>query len=413
MKTRLFSYKDLRSIHFVSAVVFLWGLSDAIISFALPIQLEQFVNNLTVFGLLMGVSSLAGALSDPILGFISTRMRYLWFLMAGLFLSAVVAATALIPFTTLVALWLMIAWGLYYEFIEIAIFAYVSRHHKSEEQSRYFGIIYLFMNMAYVFGPAIAGYVLAAGTKTIYEVCLVCIGIALLFLPRLAFLHLRRERVLFQYEVKERYNLKRQLRSFRKVWRYAAIFFVAVFLYNVWDAFIWTLVPIQSIGGNAVVAGILTSIFTLPLAVLSGYAGQVADRFGRNVTFILGLFVASLFTLLFGLQDSVPLQIVTAAISSLGFAFAYPALMGETAREGQDHQSELGNMAAVQRLFVNGGFIFGPVMGGVFAKLFGIQHAFAILGLIMLGCFVPIAGALIHFHIHGRRHRSITAEFDL
>lgn len=413
MKTKMLSYGKLRSIHFVSAVALLWGLSDALVSFYLPIQVESFVNNLTLFGLLFGLSSFIGAVSDPILGYLSSKIRYVLFLLFGLFFSTLVVITAMMPFSLVLVLWLMAGWGLYYEFIEIAIFSYVSRHHNSSEQSRYFGIIFLFLNLAYVFGPLAGGYLLTQGSHTVYSVSLVCLGVALLFLPRLIFLHRRREMPLFKYQKAERYSLRGQLKNFRRVWKYAAVFLIAVFLYNVWDAFVWTLVPIQSIDGNALVAGIITSVFTLPLAVLSGYGGTIADHFGRHVTFIVGLLVASLFTLLFGLQTEVMWQIVTAALSSLGFAFAYPALMGEASREGQEHEAQLGNMAAIQRLFVNAGFIFGPIAGGYFAKSFGIQHAFAALGVIMLACALITAGTLIHFKVTGRLHKTVLAEFDL
>src|SRR5579883_801694 len=146
MRVTILPYRRLRSIHFISAIVLLWGLSDSIISFYVPIQLQSFLHNLALFGWFFGLSSLVGALSDPILGFISNRIRYTILVLAGLFLAAVVAVLALRPFTIILALLLMAAWGLYYEFIEIAIFSYVSRHHKVDEQSRYFGIIYLFLN---------------------------------------------------------------------------------------------------------------------------------------------------------------------------------------------------------------------------------------------------------------------------
>ena len=413
MKTRFLSYGKLKSIHFVSLVVLLWGLSDAMVSFYLPVQVESFVHNLTLFGLLFGLSSFVGAISDPILGYLSSKTRYVLFLLFGLLFSTLVVITAMVPFTMVLVLWLMAGWGLYYEFIEIGLFSYVSRHHDQSEQSRYFGIIYLFLNLAYVFGPLAGGYLLGQGSHTVYTVSLVCLGIAVLFLPRLIFLHRRREVPLFKYQVAERYSFRRQLKNFRKVWKYAAVFLVAVFLYNVWDAFIWTLVPIQSIDGNALVAGLITSIFTLPLAVLSGYGGTVADHFGRHVTFVVGLLVASVFTLLFGLQTEVVWQVVTAGLSSLGFAFAYPALMGETSREGQEHETQLGNIAAIQRLFVNAGFIVGPIAGGYAGKIFGIQQAFTALGVVMLACTVLTIGALIHFKVTGRLHKTVLAEFDL
>ena len=411
MRARFLQYGTLRSIHFISAIAMLWGLSDAIVSFTIPIQVESHLHNLVLFGLLLSISSISGALSDPVLGFISSKTRYVVLLLGGLFLSVLVAVTAMLPLTIILILWLMIAWGLYYEFIEIGIFSYVSRHHRPEQQSRYFGIIYLFMNLAYVVGPLLGGYLLTQGTSVTYSACLIFLGLAIVLLPRLIFLHRHRERPLFAYHETEHYSFRRQVKAFWKVWRYASAFFIAAFLFNVWDAFIWTLVPIQSIGGNALLSGLITSIFTLPLALLSAYGGTIADRFGRNITFMLGLFAAAVFTLGFGLQNNIFWQVPFAGLAALGFAFAAPAFMGETSREGQEHESQLGNIAAVQRMFTNAGFIFGPIAAGLFGNIFGTQRAFAVLGVIMLAFFIPIIGVLVRFHLRGRIHKELTVEF--
>lgn len=413
MKTYLPPFRPLRSIQLLSAIVLLWGLADAIISFYIPIQIQTYVQDLTLFGFLLAFSSLVGAFSDPIIGFLSNRVRYVVLLLAGLLLSTVLAMSALLPFSIILILWLMAIWGIYYECINVAIFSYVSRHQAASGQAKSFGVIYLFVNVAYVIGPIIGGYVFAHGGRTIYGLCLLFIAGALALIPQLAALHKHKEKILLDYQPQPKYSLRKQFKSFRKVWRYAAVFFVAIFLFNVWDAFVWDLVPIQSIGGSAVDAGLITAVFTIPLAVLSGYGGAIADKFGRNVTFLAGLLVASFFTLLFGLQTNTAGALVTAGLSSLGFAFAYPAMMGRTTDEGQDHQSEIGNLAAVQRLFVNGGFILGPIIGGYVAQMVGVRHAFTILGAAMLVIFVLIAGNMVHFHIRGRIHRSIEAELDL
>lgn len=414
MKIKALSYHKLKSIQFVTLITLLWGLSDSLVSFYIPIQMQNFLHNLTLFGFLFAISSVIGAFSDVILGYLSNKMRYITLILIGLVLSVIVVITAVLPFSIILIIWLMAAWGLYYEFIEIGIFSYVSRYHHADEQSKYFGIIYLFMNMAYVIGPLVGGYLAIFGNKAVYGLCIIFLGIAFLLIPRLTALHKRKEKPFLIYSTNpEHYSLKKQLKSFKKVWKYAAIFFIAAFLYNVWDAFVWTLIPIQSIGGNAVLAGVLTSTFTFPLAILEGYGGKIADTFGRNAVFIIGLLVASLFTYLFGQQSNIILKVLMAGISSLGFAFAYPAMMGETAESGQEHQKELGNIAGIQRIFVNGGFILGPIIGGFLGSRFGIQEAFSILGIAMLICFIPIIGAMVRFRVKGRVHKFIFAEFEM
>ena len=118
-------------------------------------------------------------------------------------------------------------------------------------------------------------------------------------------------------------------------------------------------------------------------------------------------------TLLFGLQQAMLPKVLLAGLASLGFAFTYPALMGETSEDGLEHRSELGNIACVQRIFVNAGFVLGPVIGGFVASRYGIQKAFFELGAVMLVCFVPITIAMMRFRVAGRIHKRILAEFDM
>jgi MFS family permease len=85
MKTKLLAYPKIKSIHLISAIALLWGLSDALISFYIPIQMQEFLHNLTLVGLLFSISSVAGALSDPLLGFLSSKQKYTSLLLGGLF----------------------------------------------------------------------------------------------------------------------------------------------------------------------------------------------------------------------------------------------------------------------------------------------------------------------------------------
>jgi MFS family permease len=388
------------SIHFVAIIIFLVGITDSLISFYLPIQMQNFLHNLPLFGFLFGISAFTGACSDFILGSLSNRVRYITFMVIGLLLSGVVMVLALIPFSILLIIWLMIMWGLYYEFVGIGIFNYVSRYHHTDEQSKFFGLISMYSDVAYVIGPLVAGALVIFGDKAVYGVGFVFLLVAFFFIPRIIQVHRTTEQPFLTYKThSEHYNLKEQWGKYKKIWKYASIFFVAAFLYNVWQAFIWTLIPIQSIGNSAIVSGIITATFTLPLALLIGFGGKFADKHGRKLTFIAGLFIASLFTYIFGQQTGIVLKIITAGISSIGFAFAYPALIGETSKHGQEHEEILGDMAGVQRIFVNAGYITGPILGGIIANIFGIQRAFSILGIIMLVFFGAIVIAMMHLHV--------------
>ncbi len=375
--------------------------------------MQSYLHNLFLFGLLFAISSTIGALSDIGLGILSSKIKYTLYFILGLLSSLVLIFSSILPFNVILIVWIMAVWGVYYEFMQIAVFNYVTRHKHIEEHSRNFGLIYLFENLSYVIGPIIGGFLIVSGKYAIYSVCFACIIIAFLFIRPLIVIHKHKEKPFLVYEKKLSFNFKKELRSFKKIWQFAFIMFIGIFLYNVWDSFVWTLEPLQSTVSNAVFAGIITAIFTLPLATLEAWGGKIADIYGRRITFILGFFIASLFTFLFGLQDNLYLRIILALIAAVGFAFAYPAMMGETSKETSEHEKQLGNIAGLQRIFVNGGYILGPIFAGYVSSIYGIQRAFSILGLVMMFSFIPILIFMTHYHFKGRIHRVLVTEFEL
>lgn len=316
----------------------------------------------------------------------------------------------LLPFNLITILLLIALWGGYYEFIQIGIFNYVSRHKDSDEYATSFGRIYVFEYMSYVIAPIIAGILVIQGKVPIYVLAIACVVTAMLFILPLQKLHQRREKPLLTYETKVNFNIKKEIESLKKVWQIAFVMLIAVFMYNIWLSFVWTLIPIQSTISNPIIAGLITATFTIPLATLQGIGGKTADMYGKNLTFITGFFVATVFTLLFGLQTQLIIKILDALMASTGFAFAYPAIMGETSFSSLGHKKDLGNVSGLQRIFVNAGYALGPILGGVFAHFVGLQKSFTPLGILMLLSFLVIVVCMLHFHLKGGKNRGLVME---
>ncbi len=118
----------------------------------------------------------------------------------------------------------------------------------------------------------------------------------------------------------------------------------------------------------------LALLFPLP-ALVAGIAlwrfGHLADRYGRGVSLVGGLFVASLSIFALTLTRSPFIAVNLVVLAGLAYAITIPA-WGAAALDATDVGSRglwLGALSAVQGLGVAGGQALGGVIGGVWGPL--------------------------------------------
>jgi MFS family permease len=128
-------------------------------------------------------------------------------------------------------------------------------------------------------------------------------------------------------------------------------------------------------------------------AVLAGIAmwkfGRHADRYGRQVPLIAGLFVASISIFALTLTRSPFIVVNLVVLAGLAYAISIPA-WGAAALDATDVGSRglwLGSLSAVQGLGVAGGQALGGVIGGVWGPLAPFKLA-ALLLMIALALIV-------------------------
>lgn len=128
--------------------------------------------------------------------------------------------------------------------------------------------------------------------------------------------------------------------------------------------------------------GYLTAAFAFTQLVFSPFTGRAADKFGRKIAIVIGLFIFAFSELLFGLGKTIEVLFVSRMLGGLAGAFIMPAVTAfivdiTTAR---DRARSLGYMTAA----INFGFIIGPGIGGVLAEVATRLPFFvaAVLGLI-------------------------------
>ncbi len=152
-------------------------------------------------------------------------------------------------------------------------------------------------------------------------------------------------------------------------------------------------------------------LFPLP-AALAGFAfwrySRVADRYGRMLPLVAGLFVAAMSIFALTLTRSPLIVVNLVVLAGLAYAISIPA-WGAAALDATDAGSRgawLGALAAVQGFGVAGGQALGGVIGGVWGPL----APFKIAALLLMVALILIVA---HYRVQTQRRRGFVKVSNL
>lgn len=123
----------------------------------------------------------------------------------------------------------------------------------------------------------------------------------------------------------------------------------------------------RELGASPVGVSLLVSLFALTQFFSGPVWGSLSDRFGRKRILVAGLLGYALSFALAGLSHSVPALVASRALGGLLSASIFPASQALVA--DLTAASDRGPAMAALGAWVNLGFIFGPVVGGVLSPL--------------------------------------------
>ncbi|WP_053362381.1 multidrug efflux MFS transporter NorA [Bacillus sp. FJAT-27251] len=115
------------------------------------------------------------------------------------------------------------------------------------------------------------------------------------------------------------------------------------------------------------VIGYLTAAFAIAQLICSPLAGRAADKFGRKIMIVIGLFLFGFSEFLFGLGKEIQTLFVSRILGGVSAAFIMPAVTAYIAdiTTRETRPKALGYMSAA----ISTGFIIGPGIGGFLADL--------------------------------------------
>ena len=149
---------------------------------------------------------------------------------------------------------------------------------------------------------------------------------------------------------------------------------LSILLMNLFIAFlgIGLIIPVlptlmNELNISGATVGFLTAAFALTQLIVSPFAGKAADKFGRKIMIVLGLFIFGFSEFLFGLGKTVEVLFISRILGGISGAFIMPAVTAFIAdtTDMNTRPKALGYMSAA----ISTGFIIGPGIGGFLADI--------------------------------------------
>jgi MFS family permease len=129
-------------------------------------------------------------------------------------------------------------------------------------------------------------------------------------------------------------------------------------------------------------------------------AGRIFDRRGENPVMYAGLAVFSVGMLLTGMAVNGPMLLIAAFLDGAGMG----AVTSVTLSIGVKYAApeRLGMANSTYYIFLDAGLTIGPIIGGLLVPFIGYTGTFT------LGMPVSLAGIILYYFIHGRKHRQVS-----
>lgn len=372
-----------------SLVLFLIRITDAVVSFWAPTQIQATLHNSVLLGLIISFQSLVGLTADLIFPKLLKTMKvrrliYLAIIFAAS-TSLLLVSTTVKPFVFLFLI-TMTSWGIYYELMAFGTYQFVDNAVPLPTRSAAWAIMDIFKNLAYMLGPLIAAVLLLQGyisLEVFIIVILVIAGILLTFSKK-------SHDTSWNIDVAH-INPWLELHYWGTLLEYVWPIIVMTLITGFIDATIWTtgviwtakLIQVSSWGS------LLIPLYQLPPLFLGLIVARMGIYKGKKIAAEKMILVAGLVLTCLVFAHTIFWQLLIILIASIALSFAYPLLEGVysdiVARMGKEKKHLIGLNSSV----VNMSFIIWPPIAGFIALRFGEQMTFVVTGgLVAVAAFI-------------------------
>lgn len=363
-------------------MVFFWAIFDGIATYIMPLIISEHGYSKTEMGMIIGSSSLVGAIFDlAISRYIRNphyrKLYFSVFILSFIFLILLYGASTLWIYFISMGLW-----GIYWDLYHFANFDFVSRVVSKSEHASAFGVMGIFHSLGNLLAPIIGGLVIA----TIVDFKPFAISGLMLLISFVVFLvfyfqSIKIQEVSFPIE-RGRLRWITEIELWKKIgWKIPYLLLLTLII-HITDAFFWTIGPLVAEGGEfGNFGGILMVAYIFPVLITGWFVGNLASKFGKEKTALGSFILGSMILIIFGLVSGPFVMIGVVFFASCLIGIALPALNGAYADyivESKEYEKEI---QGVVNLFYNIGWMVGPAIAGIAADIFGKQGAFTVLGI--------------------------------
>ncbi|MCX6797795.1 MAG: MFS transporter [Candidatus Falkowbacteria bacterium] len=281
-----------RTISILCLMLLFWAIYEGIVSYVAPILITNNGISETLMGIIIGSSSIAGALFDFIACrlFKNTYYKRMFLIMFSLCL--------IYPFilwqanSFVVYIIAMSIWGVYFDLKNIGNFDFVGRHTSKSEHSASFGLIQVFQSIGFLIAPILVGFLIAEEFN--YKPLILAgifLAIAIIFYIFLFFSSNKK----INAKLAKPTKIKKTTWSELIIWgKIEKILFPVLFLtliLNFIDAFFWTVGPLfaESLTGVQKFAGFFMTAYSLPALLVGWSVGYFTIRHGKKRTAFFSL----------------------------------------------------------------------------------------------------------------------------
>lgn len=151
---------------------------------------------------------------------------------------------------------------------------------------------------------------------------------------------------------------------------------------NLNDGVVWGLMPILLLqkGFGIAQIGIIAGIYPAVWGISQLITGKLGDNYCKKQIITSGMLLQALSIIVMAVANSMPFLILSSVLLGLGTALVYPNFLSVIAE--WTHPAQRAESLSIFRLWRDSGYVFGAVLSGILADLFGIINALFIVALI-------------------------------
>lgn len=367
-----------------SLIIFFLRISDGIISFWAPNQIQESLGNSTWMGLIISFQSIVGFLADiflpSLLSDVHSKRILTWAIVLSAITSVMFIGTDYFPFV-LFFLVAMAIWGVYYELLHFAQFQFMGTVVPPHMRSSAWGVLNTFTNMAYFLGPLIAAALLIKGIVITESVILSFLVIGFFLLISIKVVH-DTPVVVDNQRINPLIELVHWLKLSKVVWPVIIINMLLGFI----DSTFWTTGAVwtEKLATTSFWGSLFLPFYQLPAIFLGLIIARWGIYKGKKLLSEKLLIVAGVCLMLFAVSENVFWILSMVLISSVAIGTCYPLVEAIYSDLVSRMGHEKDDMIGLSGSTLNLAYIIWPPIAGILVGQIGERMSFSYLGLLVI-----------------------------